>query len=164
MQKFDIKSIITGAVIGAAAVSCVYAASSIKSAAYSDAKVYFYNEQVPLKNQLVSIQKQGDNNAQLYMPVRELLEFMQFNVEYKNNSVYLTMNGYNGNNFQSTDTTFENDFDSKALEIMQKSGNWSYIEQYLPDMTEEGIKKVVEIYNSKHPNKSEHKKASDYFE
>lgn len=55
------------------------------------------------------------------------------------------------------------DVDSQALDMMQRTGNWGYIEVYLPQMTNAGIDAVVNSYNSKHPNSSEHKKASDYY-
>lgn len=53
--------------------------------------------------------------------------------------------------------------DAQALDIMQRTGNWGYIEPYLPQMTNSGIDAVVNCYNSKHMNKNEHKKASDYY-
>jgi len=95
----------------------------------------------------------------------ELLEYMQFKVEWnrKDNTVNLTMNGQKSNkNIDVTPDSSDNQVDKKAIDIIQKTGNWKYIEQYLPEMSADGIKKVVEIYNSKHMNPSEHKNASDY--
>lgn len=56
-----------------------------------------------------------------------------------------------------------NKSDVKALDIMQRTGNWGYIVIYLPEMTNAGIDAVVNSYNSKHPNSNEHKKASNYY-
>ncbi|MCT4509561.1 MAG: hypothetical protein N4A48_12565 [Tepidibacter sp.] len=76
------------------------------------------------------------------------------------------MNGYNGydnyNNKTTSSDIAQNEADIKALDIIQKTGNWQYIEQYLPHMSTDAVKEVVKIYNSKHIDSSEHKKASDY--
>lgn len=56
-----------------------------------------------------------------------------------------------------------NSADATALDIMQRTGNWGYIETYFPTMSRQGIDAVVNCYNSKHPNPDEHKKASDYY-
>jgi len=168
MKKIDVKSLILGIVIGTLGITTTFAFSEIKSANFSNAKVYFYGNEVPLKNALISIRKDSSSDAQLYMPMRELLEYMEFNVQWNSHdgSVNLTMNNNNSHN-NSNNTKNSLDFnissaDKKALDIIQKTGNWGYIEPYLPYMSIDGIKKAVEIYNSKHIDPSEHKKASDY--
>lgn len=149
-------------------VSANAAVTSIRSAEYSPAKVYFYGEEIPLKDSLVLITAEGEANGKLYMPVRELLEYMNFQVEWdnKDKAVYLTMNGNTGNNgtADNLDALPQNEADETALDIMQRTGNWSYIEPYLPYLSREGIDAVVASYNSKHMNPSEHKRASDYYE
>lgn len=202
MKKFDFKSIVVGLLIGIIGVSAIFASrekkptiisntkvattpesKGIKSAAINNGKVYFNGNEIKLKNPLVTIVKDENSESQLYMPVSELLEYMNFKVECnsKDNSVYLTMNGQN--NLKSTSTANEtnaetkeriqkgmeitvdssnNATDAEAIETIKKTGNWSYIEKYIPNMTNNGIEKVVEIYNSKHTNPSEYKKASDY--
>ncbi|MGH4121902.1 MAG: DUF4352 domain-containing protein [Clostridium sp.] len=167
MKKFDFKSLVLGLVIGTIGVSTVFAAGEIKSATISKSKVYFYGNEVKLKNPLISIVKDGSSKSQLYMPMSELLEYMQFKVECnsKDNSVNLTMNGDNSNkNMEVTPDISKNQADTKAIAVMQKTGNWRYIQPYLSYMSGDGIKRVVEIYNSKHINSSEHKKASDYIQ
>ncbi|AOT71870.1 stalk domain-containing protein [Geosporobacter ferrireducens] len=165
MKKLDIKSLIFGVIIGTLGVTTVFAAGGIKSATYSNSKVYFYGNEILLENPLVTIVKDGSSDGQLYMPMRELLEYMQFKVEWnsEDGSVNLTMNG--GNNYKTIEVPSDiskNEADTKALDIMQKTGNWGYIEPYLQYMSTDGIEKVVQLYNSKHINPSEHKKASDY--
>lgn len=178
MKKFNIKSFICGLLVGTISVTTVFAAVGIKSATYSNSKVYFYENEVPLKNSLVAIVKDGSTDAQLYMPMRELLEYMNFNVEWNSHdsSVNLTMkgdNGYSGNNDyyngtysggydKPTSSISQDEADTRAIDIINRTGNWSYIEPYLPYMSPDGIKKVVEIYNSKHMNEMEHKNANDY--
>ncbi|SNS61301.1 hypothetical protein SAMN05446037_101476 [Anaerovirgula multivorans] len=168
MKKIHIKSLVLGLVIGIVGITTVFSTSEIKSATFSDSKVYFYGNEIPLKNSLVLIEKEGNSDAQLYMPMKELLEYMQFNVQWNSSdsSVNLTMNAYNGydnsNNANIPLDIETTDADKKALDIIQRTGNWGYIEPYLPYMSSDGIKKSVEIYNSKHMNPSEHKKASDY--
>ncbi len=168
-MKLDLKSMTIGILIGSLGITTAFAASGIKSASYSKAKVFFYDKQVPLSDSLVSIIKDGETNAKLYMPVRELLEYMQFNVNYDSSdgNIYLTMNGNNGQNNNPQSTTVPSDIsvdeaDKTALDIMQRTGNWAYIEKYLPHMSNEGIETVVRLYNSKHQNPNEHKKASNY--
>lgn len=137
----------------------------IKSATVSDAKVYFNGNEVNLKNPLITVVRDESSEDQLYMPMSELLEYMQFKVEWNrnDNAVNLTMNGQSSNKIiDITPDSSNSQVDKKAIDIIQKTGNWKYIEQYLPEMSADGIKKVVEIYNSKHMNPSEHKNASDY--
>jgi hypothetical protein len=65
------------------------------------------------------------------MPMRELLEYMQFKVELnsKDNSVNLTMNGQNSQkNMEVTPDSSENQADAKAIEIIDKIGNLGYVE------------------------------------
>lgn len=143
----------------------VTTAEGIKSASISNDKVYFNGHEIELKKPLIKILNNESSEAQLYMPMDELLEYMHFKVEWnsKDNSVYLTMNDQN--NQETTDVKpdiSKSQADTKAIEIMQKTGNWGYIEPYIPHMSDGGIEKIVEIYNSKHINSSEHKKASDY--
>ncbi|WP_026896201.1 stalk domain-containing protein [Clostridiisalibacter paucivorans] len=175
MTKFHIKSLILGLLIGTVGSSIFWGISrtsevsyaspseKIESAIFNSSKVYFYEEEISLENPLVAIKKNEDSEILLYAPMREMLEYMQFNVKWNNedNSVHLTMNGYTNDNTIST-TGNQNEVDMKALDIVQKTGNWKYIEEYLPHMSTDAIKKAVEIYNSKHINSSEHKDASDY--
>ena len=149
-------------------VTTAFAASQIKSANYNDAKIYFYGQEVPITTQLAIIEDTGaDSVPKLYFPV-ELMEYMQFKIDWNNekNTVNLTMNA-NSENYQhpSNSSTLPgtSDVDATALDIMQRTGNWGYIETYFPTMSRQGIDAVVNCYNSKHPNPDEHKKASDYY-
>lgn len=165
MKRFDIKSLAAGILIGTMGVSTAYAAGVIKTAEVSPSKVYFYNKQVPMKSPLISVTMEGSTDKQLYMPVKDILEYMNFkvNISDKDGSVNLTMNGFHADGINTIKSGFKSGtIDSKAIDIIQKTGNWKYIEPYLPKMTADGIKKAVDIYNSKHPNESEHKNASDY--
>jgi hypothetical protein len=137
----------------------------IKSAEFNTCKVYYNGKDLGLKKPLVTIVKEGDSEPQLYMPMDEILEYMHFKVEWntKDNAVNLIMNGQNKQeNIDIKPNSSDNENDKEAIEIMQKTGNWGYIEKYLPYMSADGVGKVVDIYNSKHSNVTEHKKASDY--
>lgn len=126
MKKFDIKSLVVGLVIGTIGVSTVFAAEEIKSATISNAKVYFYGKEVKLKKPLIEIVKTGSSESQLYMPMSELLEYMQFKVEWNNkdSSVNLTMNGNNSNkNMEVTPDISKNQADTKASDYIQESKN-----------------------------------------
>ena len=197
MKKFDFKSMVLGfviAIIGATTVLTVNAASSIRSASFSQARVYWLGQEVPLENPLVSVLAEGETNARLYMPLRELLEFMNFIVEWdgQNNRVNLSMRGMTGGTGGSTSihsnnnqtqpyawdgnrvysggysedpaTLSQAEADRRAADIMQRTGNWSFIESYLPYMSNQGITRMVDIFNSKRPNHSQqHRNAQDYF-
>ncbi|QAA32286.1 hypothetical protein [Clostridium manihotivorum] len=137
----------------------------IKSANFNNYKVYFNGKEIALNKPLVSIRSEKDSEPQLYMPFDEILKYMHFNIKVveKNNAVYLTM-GQKDQLDASEDLSklSGNEADLTAADIIQKTGNWSYIEKYLKYMTNDGIKKVVDIYNSKHDNAAEHKNAADY--
>ena len=195
MNKFDLKSVILGFVIaftGLTAVYTVNAANSIRSASFSQARVYWMGQEVPLENPLVSVVAEGETNARLYMPLRELLEFMNFVVEWdgQNNRVNLSMLGMTGNVSGNTSTRSSNsqthpyawdgvgvysggysedpatlseaETDRRAVDIMQRTGNWRFIEPYLPYMSNQGIIQMVDIFNSKRPP-HQHRNARDYF-
>lgn len=142
----------------------VAAGEGIKSAAFNNNKVYFNGKEISLKKPLVTIEKNEESEPQLYMPMDEVLEYMHFKVDWnsKDNAVYLTMGQNNQWNTEVMPDISANEADSKAIEIMKKTGNWGYIENYIPKMSNDGIKAVVDIYNSKHMNPSEHKNASNY--
>lgn len=137
---------------------------AVKSAVINNDKVYFNGKEIDLKKPLVTIEKDGESEPQLYMPMDELLEYMHFKVEFNNkdNAVYLTMSQDNQQNAEAISSNSANEADAKAIDTIQKTGNWGYIEKYIPHMSADGIKQVVDIYNSKHSNPSEHKNASDY--
>lgn len=137
----------------------------IQSATYLSAKVYFNGEEIPLKRSLVQVSSNDGSDTVLYMPMQELLEYMNFQVEWKagDNRVDLTMNGYGGQRTEDPAGLPQNETDQTALDIMQRTGNWGYIEPYLPYMSKTGIDAVVACYNSKHMNVQEHKKAADYY-
>lgn len=53
----------------------------------------------------------------------------------------------------TTSSTIEkNETDKQALEIMQKTGNWSYVEPLFPSMTSQGVEEVVSLYIQKTGN------------
>ena len=117
MRKFDFKSMVFGlaiAFIGLSAVYTVNATNSIRSASFSQARVYWLGQEVPLENPLISVVAEGETNARLYMPLRELLEFMNVSVEWdgENNSVNLTMRGNFGSGVSTSITTFESSIET----------------------------------------------------
>lgn len=82
MRRFDFKSAAAGFLVGAAVISAAFAAGGIQSATASQAKVVLDGVQVRLKNPLVSVVMEGEKNASLYMPVRELLEYAGYTVTW----------------------------------------------------------------------------------
>ena len=185
MKKFDFKSVVLGfviAFIGLTVAHTVNAANFIREASFSQVKLYWLGQEVPLENPLISIVADGDTEAILYMPVREFLEFMNFVVEYdvQNDRVNLSMIGmagdsqtqpyawngigvYSGGYSEHPSTLSQAEVDRRAADIMQRTGNWSYVEPYLPYMSNQGITRMVNIFNSKRPNPRQHRNAQDYF-
>lgn len=82
MKKLDAKSLIIGLIIGSIGITTVFAAGGIKSAAFSNAKVTLNGVEISLSNSLVSIVKDDEEDAKLYMPVRELLENLGYTVNW----------------------------------------------------------------------------------
>lgn len=175
MKKLDLKSLFVGIVIGIFCVGGAYAATNhpnIEKATYNDYKVFFYNEEIKLSAPLLEVQEEGSDYMKLYVPVREVLEYLNLNVDYDKEemSLKLTMNSNNplniGNlgNFGNIGTAIvsDGDKDAQAIQLMQKTGNWSYVEPLLKDLSDDAIRKVVDIYNSKHQDVAEHKNAEDY--
>lgn len=168
MKKFNLKSMIVGFIMGMLVITTaftVFATTAIMSANFSNARVYFYGKQVLLENQLVLITKEGETNARLYMPVRELLEYMNFAVEWdgENNAINLTMKGshdaesgnsnFNNNNgttqqnFPSSSASPRNDADRRALDIIEMSGTWgAEVDRLIPQMTPEVVDRIVFTY------------------
>jgi hypothetical protein len=58
----------------------VYANATIKKAEFNNVKVSFKGEELKLKEQLISVQKTGEENLTNYMPVREVIEGMGYSV------------------------------------------------------------------------------------
>jgi len=198
MKKFSVQSMLIGFILGVVGMTgafAVFAAAEISSANFSTARVYFYGQEVPLENSLVLITKGGETSASMYMPVRELLEYMNFIVEWDgaNNVINLTMRGnpgtgtnnsmnqnassnstspqawsgqgvYAGGYNEPPSSLSQTEAGRRAIDIMQRTGNWSFIEPYLPHISNEDIQTVVSIFNSKRPNHpGQHRQASDYF-
>lgn len=85
MKKFDVKSVVLGFVIGItviAGVTTAFAANGIKSAALSHAKVTLDGTAVPLHQSLAVITKDDGKDAELYMPVGELLQYLGYTVNW----------------------------------------------------------------------------------
>lgn len=95
MKKFDPKSIAFGFIIGTVGITTVFAANGIKSADISNAKVSLDGAVIPLNKPLVAVTKDNEENASLYMPVGELLEYLGYTVNWDGteNTVNLASNG-----------------------------------------------------------------------
>lgn len=82
MKKINLKNLIVGIIIGTIGLTTVFAAGGIKSAVYSDSKIYIKGNNIPLSDSLAFIVKEGSNDAKAYAPVRELLEKLGYLVEW----------------------------------------------------------------------------------
>lgn len=160
--RFMISGFIIGAIFSAGLT--VYATSSISSAKYSSSKMYFYNKEIPISQQPVLIEDGSTGKEKLYFPI-ELMEYMNFDIsmDKQNSKINITMKGNNSQSAVSKTNNYKSNNYNSVLEIMQKTGNWKYVEPYLFTMTNDGIDEVVKCYNSKHQNINEHKNSSDYY-
>lgn len=170
MKKIDKKSVFIGFIAGILSVSTVFAGSSLIVKPLKT-QLKMNNCEIELSEPLLSIQKSSKEKAVLYAPLDDVMAFMNIELlpSKDGKTIVLEMNNMqtqNGNssknpNFEYTSKELksmkQSDVDDLAYEIMQKTGNWDYIEQFLPYMSKKGIKNVTKLYNSKHPNQSEHK-------
>ncbi len=87
--------------------------------------VYFNGKEVQLEKPLAILKKDDSSEEELYMPVDEILEYMNFKVQWnkEDNAVYLTMGQYKYADENTDLNISDNDADSKAIEIIQKTGN-----------------------------------------
>lgn len=89
MKKLDMKSLLVGfviAIIGMIGMTSVYASTVIKSASVSNARVTINGTVVSLTKPLVAIAMENEQDAGLYMPVRELLEYLGYTASWDNSS------------------------------------------------------------------------------
>ncbi len=82
MKKLDFKSLAVGFVLGTVGITTVFAANGIQSATLSQAKVTLNGAPVPLTQELVAVRKDGEKEANLYMPLRELLTYLDYDVKW----------------------------------------------------------------------------------
>jgi hypothetical protein len=93
MKKFDVKSLVAGIIIGTMGITTVYAASGIKSAAFSNTKITLNGESLPLSKSLISVTMDNEQNESLYIPANGLFEKLGYTVNYDgaNNTVNLIL-------------------------------------------------------------------------
>lgn len=94
MKKNSIKSFIAGIVIGSIGVTTVFAAGALKTAKFSTSKLTVDNFPIVLTNPLISAVKEGETDARLYAPIKEVFESIGYSVEWneKENTVNLKRN------------------------------------------------------------------------
>lgn len=75
-------------------ITTAFASNMISSAKYKDTKVTLDGVLVPLEKPLVAIVKEGETDASMYMPVRDLLSKIGYTVDWdeENNTVCLQSN------------------------------------------------------------------------
>ena len=103
--------------------STVYAAGGIKSASYSASKVYLYDMEIPLENRLISIVPEGSENASTYMPVRELLEILGYNVIWNDSdkSITIKLNG-----IEDISNVRQDGFESRKVSYAKSHGDYLF--------------------------------------
>lgn len=82
MKIFDVKSLVAGLIIGTLGITTVFAATGIKSADLSNAKVTLNGVSLPLSKSLISVTMDDEQQASLYVPVDELFVNLGYAVNY----------------------------------------------------------------------------------
>lgn len=82
-MKFSFKSFVAGIIIATVGVSALFAAGGIKSASFNSYKVILDGKELDLGGQqMISVVKDGEQDASNYMPVRGVLEAMGYKAEW----------------------------------------------------------------------------------
>ncbi len=121
MRNFDFKSVVLGLVIATVGITTVFAAGGIKSATYSNAKITLDGASIPLSHSLVGIVKEDEKDMKLYVPVRELVEYLGYNVNWDGaqGTVNLVSNiGADGNSELPTEI--------KNINFLESDGDTQY--------------------------------------
>lgn len=86
-MKNNFKVFIGGFIAGAIGLTTVFAAGNIISAEFNSNQVMFKGRSLDLSNSpMVSIVREGEDNATNYMPVRAVLEQMGYTVNWNGNT------------------------------------------------------------------------------
>jgi len=175
LLKFDLKSIVLGLTLGILCVGSVTVASEdpelneVQCVYYNDSKVFFNQNEIPLKHKLIEAVSPDGTEATLYAPLDEVLNYLNVKMEWNQDvdTVILFTDMTSPSVADQQSDGFElttSELESNAIKLIQRTGNWDYIEPYLDDLSDDVIREIVRIYNSKHQNVSEHKNVYDYIE
>lgn len=83
MKNFNLKSFVSGIIIGTIGITTVFATVGIKSATFNTNKVIFDGVELNLHGgQMISVVRDGEKDASNYMPVRTVLESMGYSVDW----------------------------------------------------------------------------------
>ncbi|MCT4562775.1 MAG: hypothetical protein N4A68_00380 [Maledivibacter sp.] len=168
MKSINVKSLACGLLIGTIGtigITGVFASGLIKSTKYEEVTVTLNDTVIPMKDSMVSIVKNGENDSKLYMPAEEILEYMGYNVEFDDTkqSINISTKSILSSESMMNKNISENQPDKLALEIMKKTGNWSYVEPLFSYMTPQGVKETVDLYiNEKGGNQKQVQSALSY--
>ncbi len=132
MKKFNLKPFAIGFFLGTLGITSVFAASGLKSARLSTAKIFYNDKEMKLTNPLISVIKDNDPNAHTYMPLREILENLSFDVVWNSKDSSITLVDKTPAKAEFDPKTNALDFFKKYLKI-DLSGKDSIIDyEYYP--------------------------------
>ena len=117
------RTMITVFIISVMLFSTVYASNGIKAASYSASKVYLYDLEIPLENKLLSIVPEGSENADTYMPVRELLEILGYNVIWNDVDKSITIK-FNG--VDDISKAIQDSFEERTVSYSKSHGDYLF--------------------------------------
>ncbi|WP_234123793.1 hypothetical protein [Clostridium hydrogenum] len=147
MKKVDIKSAALGLIVGVVGVVIIFTVVVRKPITANS----FNNEAA------YSLKQSSKTSNNQNTSKDSVITYNTSNTETNDETTKRIQKG-----MEITADDSDNEVDAEAIETMKKTGNWSYVEKSFPRMTNDGIGKVVEIYNSKHSDTSQYKNASDY--
>lgn len=122
------KQFIAGLIIGSISVTSVIAASNIKSTEYKNYDIALNGEKINISESFISI-TDNNNNAKIYMPVREVLESLGYTVSMydKSNTINIVNNKNYYNIIQNQNNKSNNvviDLKNRNTFSMTETGNF----------------------------------------
>jgi len=181
-MNFDLKSLVIGASIGILLTSPFSLADlnptseQLEHVFTNPSKLYLNDIEIPLTHSIIEVLDIDDKTSTLFIPMNDVLGYMNYNtvIDTSTNTIHVTMKNQIPMSTLSDATPVDNtvmisnlsstgkQLDQEVIQLIQNTGNWSYIEPYLNQISDHTLKSVIEIYNAKHDNPTEHKHLSDY--
>lgn len=141
MKNYSTKSFIGGLLIGSITIAALFTALNTKSV-----------------NALKDASKQASYNQPKTVNASSGYRFTKLSLSTEEP----TDTGDVTTSDNTDKTSLQSETDKKALDIMQKTGNWKYVEPLFPSMSSEGVQAVVNLYIQKTGNYKKAESASKY--
>ncbi len=95
MKEFKLKRVFVILLIVSIGITTVFASNGIKSAVVSNTKVKLNGVSVPLNNPIILVTQDNEKESKMYMPMRELLEYLGYEVIWDGKQEFIYLNSIN---------------------------------------------------------------------